>query len=101
MQQEIYLTLNSSFAQLQMNKVKKVEKKKKFNQNKFEEDFINSLLQELLPIFFKPNSEHKMYLWQMHSGFCSYQFEFGELPVKANPHYSIDPQRFLAEKCNN
>ncbi|MBV9961755.1 MAG: hypothetical protein JO072_05860 [Parafilimonas sp.] len=101
MQKEIYLPLNSSFTQLQLSKVKKQEGKRKPKHDKFEEDCINCLLQELLLIFFKPNSEQKMYLWQIHSGFCSFQFEFGELPLKADPRYSIDPQNFLSKKCYN
>ena len=101
MQKEIYLTLNSSFAQLQLSKVKKQEKKKRSKQDKFEEDPVNLLLQELLPIFFKPNPERKIYLWQIHQGFRSFQFEFGDLPLKTDPYYSIDPQIFLAKKFYN
>ena len=101
MQQEIFLPINSSFARLQMNKVKKEESKKSSRKEAYEEDCINSLLQELLPMFLNNKSNSKMHLWQLHSGFSSLHFEFGEVPANIDMHYSIDPHNFLVTTCNN
>lgn len=94
MQQEILVMLRSAFAQSQFNKINKKVGTKTSEEDIFEEACVNGL-QELLPIVFKPETEHKMYLWQMHPGFSFLQFELGDLPAKMDKRHSIDPHNFL------
>lgn len=98
MQQEMLVILRSSFAgsQLETNE----ENRNLTPEEKLEAAFSNGSIREFFPEVFK-NTEHKMFLWEMHPGFSFLQLEFGEKPLNIDIHYSIDPHNFLATKCYN
>jgi len=101
MQQEILILLQSAFAKKQFNQISEKEHKKISQSDKFGEACVNSLLQKLLPVFFKPETDGKMYLWQIQPGYSFLQFELGELPLKVEKEHSLDPHNFLATYCYN
>jgi hypothetical protein len=97
MQQEILILLQSEFAKKQFNQINEKEYKKILQSDKLGEACVNSLLQKLLPVFFKPAADGKMYLWQIQPGYSFLQFELGELPLKVEKKYSLDPRNFLTD----
>jgi hypothetical protein len=94
-QQEILLMTKSSFAQKQWCKKENDAEKNSTPEENMEEACANGLVQDLLPEVFK-NNNHKMYLWQMHPGFCFVQLELGELPLAIQKEFSLDPHNFLS-----
>ena len=88
MQQEVLLTLHSSFAYSQLNKINQEEK--------LEEACATGLIKELLPEVFKLKHQPKIYLWEMHCGFTFLELQFGELPSRIDKGSSIDPRNFLS-----
>ncbi len=96
MQQEILIMLYSVFAQKHLNEIQRKESKKVSRTEHIAETCVNGLLQEMLPVVFKPQEEHKMYLWQMYSASSFLQFELGEVPISIEKRYSLDPHNFIS-----
>jgi hypothetical protein len=96
MQQEVLLTLHSSFAYSQLNKINQEENKNSSQEEKLEEACATGLIKELLPEVFKLKHAPKIYLWEMHCGFTFLELQFGELPSKIDKGSSIDPRNFLS-----
>lgn len=101
MQQEILIMLYSAFAQKHLNEIQRKESKKVSRTEHIAETCVNGLLQEMLPVVFKPQEEHKMYLWQMYSASSFLQFELGEVPISIEKRYSLDPHNFISSISMN
>lgn len=101
MQQEILIMLYSVFAQKHLNEIQRKESKKVSRTEHIAETCVNGLLQEMLPVVFKPQEEHKMYLWQMYSASSFLQFELGEVPISIEKRYSLDPHNFISSISMN
>ncbi len=101
MQQEVLLTLHSSFVHSQLNKTNEQENKNFSQEERLEEACSNGLIKELLPEVFKGRHKHRIYLWQMRPGFSFLQLELGELPSQVDKYSSINPHDFLSTYCYN
>ena len=94
-QKEVLLIINSSFAQRQWCNNEDRKDTNNTPEETIEQACANGLIQELLPEVFKVNENDKIYLWQMHPGFSFVQLELGELPLKVQEEFSLDPHQFL------
>jgi hypothetical protein len=101
MQQEVLVTLHSSFAYDQLNKINEQENSNFSADEKLEEACATGLIKELLPEVFKLKHQPKIYLWQMHPGFTFLQLEFGEFPLQVEKTFSVNPHNFLSTYCYN
>jgi hypothetical protein len=102
-QQEILLITDTSFSHREWSKKDDPEIGNNLtDKDQLEEACWNGLLQDMLPeIYEKPGHGKKLYLWQTRQGKSFIDIELGEIPVKKENYFSIDPYSFLPGKLHN
>ena len=95
-QQEILLLTGTTFSKREWCETTSGDKNNLTSKEQLEEACWNGLLQEILPeIYMLPESQNKLFIWQIKEGKSFIELELGEIPGETDNQLSINPYSFL------